>query len=206
MGRIVANLNVFNDYITAVKYDCTEIQNQQVDMERAFRKLGECWSDTVYVDTGRALYFAAKGMDKIHTGLRMSVKAVTGLYNDLCEYARTGNPLASVEIPEYVYTIKEDTEMPRITVSTDPEALADFVDSLQNYIEDTEITLAKIRNRYVDIKAYWSGEQYDEFGRVIATADTEVRRQLDELDELSFYIEKQYRMLVAATKRKIDNM
>jgi len=204
MAGIGFNLNAISEYISLTKTDCIKIQNQQIAMEIAYKNLGAYWSDTIYVDVGVVLYHTAKGMGRMYQGMINSVKAATEFYNRLSQLERTGNSISSVIIPEYKFTLTEVPTMPKNEGFVSAELLRQFIVSLQNYVYETEYSVIRVKNRYADMRQYWSGDQYNQFGYVINSAEAEIRKQLRELSSLGATLGVKYKELVAIEALNIN--
>ena len=206
MSGINYHLDKISEYISQTKNDCTRIQEQQIAMEKAYTKLGRVWADTIYVDVGVVLYKTAKSMAKMYEGMKRSVKAATAFYQEFSKFERTGTPISGTIIPDYKFSLKEVPNMPKNQGYVDSKLLEQFLKCLQDYAEHTEVSLINIKRRYDGIAPYWSGDQYKQFGIVISSVESEIRKQLIELDSLGYSLGNKYQWLVKIEKSKINKM
>lgn len=204
--RVLFDFNSISDYIKFVKNYCSNMQGRQVIIEKSFINLGQFWNDKVYSETGNTLYLTAGYLRKIYDGLRNSLYSVIDIYNGLCDYNKSSLHIARVHIDDYASTLRGETTMGKNIISTNPDALKDFVHKLQNYINETDNAIREIKRRHSDMAQYWQGKQYNQFGQVIDDTSKSINLQLSNLKEQSKYIDRKYYELLFVLSKNANKL
>lgn len=168
-------------------------QNQQ-EIDKAFNTVQYIWRDKNAVTTCAQLEETARGISKFYDSLNEAIDYIVRVCNNRAEYVDFGT-ITPPQITSFTINITEITQVDNAVINTNPDALEEFKNALDKYIQsivDNAERLSKLYNRIGDS---WNDEQYEKFGDALSKFTNQMQSQVDILDTISAFLQGRIEIL-----------
>lgn len=194
MGYIRIDLAQMPQFFKETEIICNSFcQNQQL-IDRAFNVIQNTWKDKNAAITGTQLEDTARDILKFYDTLNDAIVYIVKVCNNRAEYVDY-NRFDLPRIEPFTINIMEITQMDDAIINTNPDALEEFKNALDKYIQsivDNAERLSKLYNRIGDS---WHDEQYEKFGDALSLFNNQMQSQVDVLDRISIFLKRRIEIL-----------
>lgn len=198
MSGINIQLIPAQDYMRFLMEKCRLFCAEQEKADKAYNKLGTVWQDKVYTRTGTEMKATAGSITKIYELMSETIKDIQKRIITLHEYNDMPPP-APVRVQPFVIRLQEGIVPMNGHIKTDPIALQDFINALNNYINQVEQTIKAIRQKHDAMRSYWNDKQYERFTEIITQFSKKIEIQLQTLRQLNMLVKRKRELLLKAS-------
>jgi WXG100 family type VII secretion target len=82
--------------------------------------------------------------------------------------------------------------------NSDPDEMLKIAKKIATYADNLKQDMKKLKEAHQGIRTSWSGQQYDDFSRVIENTDSVIQKQAEQLLKISADVEDDARQLKIA--------
>lgn len=173
---------------------CNSFCLNQRQIDRAFNAVQSIWRDKNAVTACVQLEETAHGISRFYDSLAEAIAYIVRVCNNRAELVEYGR-LTPPRIEPFTITIMEITNMDDAVIITEPEALEEFKQALDNYIQSICDNTESLNKLYYGIGDSWNDGQYEKFGEALSAFTNQMQAQVDTLDTISSFLKSKIEIL-----------
>ena len=188
------DLAQMSQFFRGMENICNSFCENQQHVDRAFNAIQETWRDKNAVTTGDKLKETAYAISKFYVSLNEAIEHVVRVCNnraDYIDYERFSLP----QISQFTSNILEITTMDNAVIKTNPDALEEFKNALDKYIQSIIDNVEYLNKIYRNIGNSWDDTQYEKFGDALSKFTNQMQSQVDILDTILAFLKAKIEIL-----------
>lgn len=188
------DLAAMPQFFKGVEETCSSFCRNQQNIDAAFNAVQQTWRDFNAVTTCNRLTETANDIAKFYDSLNGAIEYIVRVCNNRAEYVDYDR-LVPPQIDPFTVHIMEITQMDNAVINTDPDALEEFKNALDTYIQSIADNVGQLSGMYNRIGESWNDEQYENFGDALSQFTNRMQSQVDVLHKISVFLDAKIEIL-----------